>query len=157
MRFLLALLLILWTSAAALAERRVALVIAYDDYRLIRPLANPVNDGEAMEGALKKLGFEVVLETNRGLRRTRRALDDFREDARGADVALVYFSGHGVEISGDNRLLPVDADASSLDALEKTSLPLEEVREAVAATAKVGLIVLDACRSDPFAGAGSEG
>ncbi|RWF62457.1 caspase family protein, partial [Mesorhizobium sp.] len=136
MRFLLALLLILWTSAATLAERRVALVIADDDYRLIRPLANPVNDGEAMEGALKKLGFEVVLETNRDLRRTRRALDDFREDARGADVALVYFSGHGVEISGDNRLLPVDADASSLDALEKTSLPLEEVREAVAATAK---------------------
>ncbi|WP_202297501.1 caspase family protein [Mesorhizobium sp. 131-2-1] len=157
MRFLLALLLILFTAATAAAERRVALVIADDDYRLIRPLANPINDGEAMEGALKRLGFEVVLETNRDLRRTRRALDDFREDAKGADVALVYFSGHGVEISGDNRLLPVDADASSLAALEKTSLPLEEVREAVANTAKVGLIVLDACRSDPFAGAGGEG
>ncbi|TIW33388.1 MAG: peptidase C14, partial [Mesorhizobium sp.] len=91
MRLLLALLLILWTSAAALAERRVALVIADNDYRLIRPLANPVNDGEAMEASLKKLGFEVVLETNRDLRRTRRALDDFREDAKGADVALVYF------------------------------------------------------------------
>ncbi|TIW51868.1 MAG: peptidase C14, partial [Mesorhizobium sp.] len=99
-----------------MAERRVALVIADNDYRLIRPLANPVNDGEAMEASLKKLGFEVVLETNRDLRRTRRALDDFREDAKGADVALVYFSGHGVEISGDNRLLPVDADASSLAA-----------------------------------------
>ena len=157
MRLLFALLLMLATTAAAVAERRVALVIADDDYRLVRPLANPVNDGEAMEAALKKLGFEVVLETNRDLRRMRRALDDFREDAKGADVALVYFSGHGVEISGDNRLLPVDADASSLDALEKTSLPLEEVRDAVAATAKVGLIVLDACRSDPFAGSSGEG
>ncbi|WP_246093928.1 MULTISPECIES: caspase family protein [Mesorhizobium] len=157
MRLLLALLLMLMTTATAVAERRVALVIADDDYRLIRPLANPVHDGEAMGAALKTLGFEVVLETNRDLRRMRRALDDFREDAKGADVALVYFSGHGVEISGDNRLLPVDADASSLDALEKTSLPLEEVRDAVVATAKVGLIMLDACRSDPFSGTVSEG
>ncbi|MER8628993.1 caspase family protein [Mesorhizobium opportunistum] len=157
MRLLFALLLMLATTATAVAERRVALVMADDDYRLVRPLANPVHDGEAMEAALKKLGFEVVLETNRDLRRMRRALDDFREDAKGADVALVYFSGHGVEISGDNRLLPVDADASSLDALDKTSLPLEEVRDAVAATAKVGLIVLDACRSDPFSGNGGEG
>lgn len=145
------------TTATAVAERRVALVIAEDDYRLVRPLSNPVNDGEAIEAALKKLGFEVVLETNRDLRRMRRALDDFREDAKGADVALVYFSGHGVEISGDNRLLPVDADASSLDQLEKTSLPLEEVRDAVAATAKVGLIVLDACRSDPFTDGNGDG
>lgn len=157
LRFLFALLLILSTAAAAMAERRVALIVADDDYRLIRPLANPVNDGEAMEAALKKLGFEVVVETNRDLRRMRRALYDFREDAKGTDVALVYFSGHGVEISGDNRLLPVDADASSLDALKRNSLPLEEVREAVAATAKVGLIVLDACRSDPFTASAGEG
>lgn len=157
MRLLLALLLMLMTAATAVAERRVALIIADDDYRLIRPLANPVHDGEAMAAVLKKLGFEVVLETNRDLRRMRRALDDFREDAKGADVALVYFSGHGVEISGDNRLLPVDADASSLDALEKTSLPLEEVRDTVAATARVGLIMLDACRSDPFSGSSGEG
>ncbi|ESX97144.1 caspase family protein [Mesorhizobium sp. M1143] len=157
MRLLFALLLMLATTATAVAERRVALVIAEDDYRLVRKLSNPVNDGEAMEAALKRLGFEVVLETNRDLRRMRRALDDFREDAKGADVALVYFSGHGVEISGDNRLLPVDADASSLDQLEKTSLPLEEVRDAVAATAKVGLIVLDACRSDPFTAGNGDG
>ncbi|BCG69161.1 hypothetical protein MesoLj113a_03190 [Mesorhizobium sp. 113-1-2] len=157
LRLLFALLLMIATTATAAAERRVALVMAEDDYRLVRPLANPIHDGEAMQSALKKLGFEVVLETDRDLRRMRRALDDFREDAKGADVALVYFSGHGVEISGDNRLLPVDADASSLDQLDKTSLPLEEVRAAVAATAKVGLIVLDACRSDPFSGSGGEG
>jgi uncharacterized caspase-like protein len=157
LRLLFALLLTLTTTAAAVAERRVALVMADDDYRLVRPLANPVNDGEAMETALKNVGFEVVLETNRDLRRMRRALDDFREDAKGADVALVFFSGHGVEISGENRLLPIDADATSLDTLESTSLRLEEVRDAVAATGKVGLIVLDACRSDPFTGAGGEG
>ena len=58
----------------------------------------------------------MTLETNRDLSRMRRAIEDFREDGAGADVALVYFAGHGVEISGDNRLLPIDADASSLDA-----------------------------------------
>ncbi|MFW8692149.1 MULTISPECIES: caspase family protein [Mesorhizobium] len=157
MRLLFALLLTIATTATAVAERRVALVMADNDYRLVRPLANPIHDGEAMEAALKKLGFEVILETNRDLRRMRRALDDFRDDAKGADVALVYFSGHGVEISGDNRLLPVDADASSVDQLDKTSLPLEEVRDAVAATAKVGLIVLDACRSDPFSASSGDG
>src|SRR5436190_3919156 len=136
------------TTAIAAAERRVALVLADDDYRLVRKLSNPVNDGEAMEAALKKLGFEVVLETNRDLRRMRRALDDFREDGKGADVALVFFAGHGTEISGDNRLLPVDADASSARTLKATTLPLDEVREAVAAVSSVGLIILDACRND---------
>ena len=88
----------------------------------------------------------------------RRALDDFAEDAEGADVALVFFAGHGIEIAGENRLLPVDADASSLQALKDSTLPLEEVRETVAKIAKVGLIVLDACRNDPFAGLdGGEG
>ena len=157
MRLLFAMLLFLSATATAVAERRVALVMAEDDYRLVRPLADPIHDGEAMEAALKKLGFGVVLETNRDLRRMRRALDDFRDDSKGADVAQVYFSGHGVEISGDNGLLPVDADASSLDQLDKTSLPPEEVRSVVAATARVGLIVLDACRCDPFLASSGDG
>ena len=100
-------------SAAASAERRVALVIGDDDYRTIRKLGNAVDDARSIEAMLEKLGFDVTLETDRDLRRMRRALDDFREDGKGADVALVFFAGHGAEISGDNRLLPVDADASS--------------------------------------------
>lgn len=145
------------SAAPALAERRVALVIAANAYRSVRLLENAVADARAVETALQRLGFAVISETDRDLRRMRRALEDFRADAAGADVALVFFAGHGVEIGGDNRLLPVDADASSLAALKQSTLPLEEVREAVAATAKVGLIVLDACRDDPFGGAGGEG
>lgn len=140
----------LLTAGTALAERRVALVMAADDYRSLRPLHNAVNDGRAVEAALDKLGFEVFVETNRDLRRMRRALDDFRADAKGADVALVFFSGHGVEIQGENRLLPVDATFTSLDDFKSSSLPLEEVREAVASVAKIGLVILDACRNDPF-------
>ncbi|MBN9222073.1 MAG: caspase family protein [Mesorhizobium sp.] len=140
--------------SAAHAERRVALIIAADEYRNVRPLKNAVNDSRTIESALQKLGFEVTTEANRDLKRMRRALEDFRDDAAGADVALIYFSGHGVEIAGDNRLLPVDADPTSLDRLKATSLPLEEVRETVTAVGRIGLVVLDACRNDPFGQSG---
>ncbi len=151
-RAVLAIIVLIAVAVPALAERRVALVMAADDYETIRPLKNAVNDARAIGDTLEGLGFDVVVETDRNLKRMRRALDDFREDAAGADVALVFFAGHGIEISGDNRLLPVDADASSIDALKASSLPLEEVRDAVASVAKVGLIVLDACRNDPLGG-----
>jgi len=141
----------------AWAEKRVALVMGADSYRQVRPLGNAVNDARSIEVVLERLGFDVLLETDRDLRRMRRALEDFREDAKGADVALVYFAGHGVEIDGENRLLPVDVTADSLADLETSSLPLEEIRDAVAAVAPVGLILLDACRNDPFGGAGGEG
>ena len=126
------------SAGTASAERRVALVMGDDDYRTVRKLDNAVNDARSLEETLKKLGFDVYLEPDRDLRRMRRALDDFREDAKGADVALVFFAGHGVEIAGENRLLPVDADASSLEALQASSLPLEEVRATVSAVSGSG-------------------
>lgn len=150
LRAALALFVVIVLSSAALAERRVALVFGADEYRQLRPLANAVNDAREVEDVLRHLGFEVFAEQNRDLRRMRRALDDFVTDAAGADVALVFFAGHGVEIGGYNRLLPVDADASSLERLDTTSLPLDEVRKAVAAVAPIVLIILDACRDDPF-------
>jgi len=156
-RIVLAAVIVLFMTAAASAERRVALVFGTDKYQTIRPLANAVNDAQTIDETLTGLGFEVFLEANRDLRRMRRALDDFRADAAGADVALVFFAGHGVEIAGDNRLLPADSDASSLAALRNSTLPLEEVREAIAATGKVGLIILDACRNDPFGADGTDG
>lgn len=156
-RSLLAVALLCSTALPTLAEKRVALVLAADDYELIRPLENAVNDAQAIEESLEKLGFEVSLETDRNLKRMRRALEDFREDAAGADVALVYFAGHGVEIAGENRLLPTDADASSVEALKQTSLPLEEVRATLAEVSKVNLILLDACRNDPFGGGDGSG
>ena len=150
-------LLAMLAATVAHAERRVALVMADDSYRSLRTLENAVRDGRAIEAALDRLGFEVFSESNRDLRRMRRALDDFREDAAGADVALVYFAGHGVEIGGENRLLPIDADASSLARLKETSLPLEDITREVASIGKVGLVVLDACRNDPFGASSGSG
>ena len=148
---------ILVTPLHALAEKRVALVMGADDYKTIRPLGNAVNDAMAIEKTLEKLGFEVTLESNRDLKRMRRALEDFREDAAGADVALVFFAGHGVEIDGQNFLLPIDAKAESADTLKTSALPLDEVRATIAEIGKIGLIMLDACRNDPFGGGGGDG
>ncbi|TAG19802.1 MAG: caspase family protein, partial [Rhodobacterales bacterium] len=142
---------------AAVAEKRVALVLAAEDYSLIRPLSNPANDARAMEDLLEKLDFEVFVETDRDLRRMRRALEDFKADAAGADVALLFFAGHGVALDGVNYLLPTDADGSSPEALAATALPLAEAQEALRAVAPVAIVLLDACRDDPFAGGGTDG
>ena len=152
-RIVLTVLIAAWAFAAH-AEKRVALVLSAERYEHLRPLANPGNDAKAVGDALEKLGFEVIAESDRNLKRMRRALDDFGEDAAGADVALVYFAGHGMEIGGRNYLLPVDADPASAERLAETALPLEEVRKAAAAVAKSVLIVLDACRNDPAGPAG---
>ncbi len=139
------------------AAKRVALVFSDEKYEQLRPLSNPDNDARAVARALEAIGFEVTLETDRNLKRMRRAIEDFRDDFAGADVAVIYFAGHGTEIAGENRLLPVDADASSLDSLRATSLPLEEVRAAAASVAPVAVLLIDACRNDPFGASGGGG
>jgi uncharacterized caspase-like protein len=155
----LGLVLILWLCGmtAALAEKRVALLLATEDYDFVRPLENPLNDARALEQVLEGLDFEVFVETNRDLKRTRRALEDFREDAKGADVALLFYAGHGVALDGVNYLLPTDADASSAAKLAETALPLSEAQEVIRSVAPVAIILLDACRDDPFSGGGKEG
>ncbi|WP_054008570.1 caspase family protein [Cypionkella psychrotolerans] len=149
------LILCLLLPVQAMAERRVALVLAAEDYRSLRKLDNPVNDAVAVEGLLSGLGFEVTVETNRDLKRMRRALDDFREDGAGADVALLFYAGHGVEIAGVNYLLPVDAQVGSAQAVAESALPLSEVQAALASVAPIGIVLLDACREDPWGGGGA--
>jgi uncharacterized caspase-like protein/regulator of sirC expression with transglutaminase-like and TPR domain len=155
----LGLVLVFWlgVASAALAERRVALLLGAEDYDTLRPLSNPLNDVRALEEVLEKLDFEVTVETNRDLKRTRRALEDFREDAAGADVALFFFAGHGVAIDGVNYLLPTDADATSVETLIATALPMSEAQEVVRAVSPVAIVLLDACRNNPFAGGAAIG
>lgn len=153
MRILLSLLLLLW-PAWLLAETRVALVLASSQYEALRPLENPLNDARLIEDKLLALGFEVYSETNRDLRRMRRALDNFAEDAAGADVALIYFAGHGMEVAGQNMLLPVDAPAGTVAELTAGALPLDDLARTLQEVAPVGLLIVDACRTEPFGGAG---
>ncbi len=130
--------------------RRVALIIAIEGYEALRPLKTPVQDALAMDDLLGDLGFEVTLEIDRDMRQLRGAVEDFTEDAAGADLALVYYAGHGVEIAGENLILPVDVSAEGTEALKAGALPLNELAAALRAVVPSVVVILDACREDPF-------
>ncbi len=137
---------------SAAAEGRFALVLGAKDYDYIRDLENPVEDAIAMADLLRGIGFEVTLETDRNAERTRRALEDFAKDADGADLALVYYAGHGAELQGVNHLLPTDTAADTPEALADSAIPLSEVVAAVTGIAPAAILIVDACRDDPFVG-----
>ncbi len=136
----------------ALADGRVALVIGTSRYDQLTDLPNPRSDAAALAEALSDLGFDVTEETNPDTEDLRDALADFAEDAAGAGVALVFYAGHGVEIAGENRLLPTDATADSLDALAATSLALTDIAQTLSTLAPAAILIVDACRNDPFSG-----
>src|SRR5262249_4598165 len=96
--------------APASAEKRVALVIGNGAYQKVSKLSNPANDAKVIAGMLQSAGFdEVALYENIGIRELRQAISDFADIARDADTAVVYYSGHGIEVNGVNYLIPTDA------------------------------------------------
>src|SRR5665647_1121814 len=108
-QFLLAAALLLGCQPA-LAEKRVALVLGNSAYQNVAPLPNPSNDGAVIAATLKEAGFDIVdSRHDLSAAETRRALRDFADRARDADIALVYYAGHGMEVDGTNYLIPVDA------------------------------------------------
>ncbi len=133
-------------------SQRVALVIgnaAYSD----RPLRNPVNDAQLMQGTLQRLGFEVRVATNVDRRGMLSALRDFEARARGAEVALFYFAGHGAQVGGANYLIPVNAPIRSETDVPDEALDASSVlRRIEEGRARVGLVILDACRDNPYPG-----
>ena len=132
------------------ANRKVALVIGNGAYRG-QPLPNPALDAEAMAKALRELGFDVVSITDADRTRSVRALSEFRGRLKGAGVALFYFAGHGVQMDGQNYLLPVDTDMGSEDQVKYNTVRLEDVMETLAqAATPVKIVILDACRNNPF-------
>jgi uncharacterized caspase-like protein len=135
--------------AAAPADKRVALIIGIDDYPNVGPLNNPVRDAQAMEVLLKGLGFRVEIATNRSKRRLIDALEAFAEDHRGAELVLVFFAGHGVQIGGRNYLLAADTRAGSAAELEATAVALDDIVARIAKVAPRRIVLLDACRNDP--------
>src|SRR5690348_2813366 len=101
LKFLAACSLLCLAAGTAHAEKRVALVIGNSAYQRVAPLPNPVNDAEAMAGLLNSSGFDrVVYKHDLNVADTRRVLRDFADTARDADVAVVYYAGHGIEIDG---------------------------------------------------------
>jgi len=136
----------------ALAEKRVALVLANSAYQNVAPLTNPVNDGTVMAATLKDAGFDVVdFRRDLAAAETRRALRDFADRARDADIAVVYYAGHGIEVDGANYLIPVDARLERDTDVYDEAFSLDRILIAIEPVRKLRLVILDACRDNPFA------
>jgi len=132
------------------ALRGVALVVGNGGYAHLSRLANPTRDAADVEKLLTDLGFETTLATDGDAASLRRALDDFATAAAGADVAVLYYAGHGIEAGGENFLVPVDADLSALDAAGERLVPLSAILDRLKATVPIAIVMLDACRNSPF-------
>jgi uncharacterized caspase-like protein len=139
------------TQTAAFADRRVALVIGNGKYENAGVLANPTNDADAVADLLTKAGFDSVdRRRDLGVVEFKRAVREFVDRAANADVAVVYYSGHGLEIGGVNYLIPVDAKLTSVVDMDDEAVSLDRVLVAAGHVKKLSLIILDACRENPF-------
>jgi uncharacterized caspase-like protein len=138
-------------APGAQAERRVALVIGNSAYQSASRLDNPVNDATAVAELLKQARFDVVTaRTDLGVLDFKRAIREFINTTRNSDIAVVYYAGHGIEIGGINYLVPVDAKlASDLDA-EDEAVELDRIIRALEPARRLRLVILDACRDNPF-------
>lgn len=151
--------LLAWTAApAAAGERRVALVLGNSAYRFAPALPNPVNDAKAIAASLRDAGFEMIgggAQLDLDKAGTERAIRDFGARLAGADVGLFFYAGHGVQMRGTNYLLPVSAnltkEADVRYELIDIGLVLDEM---TLAESRLNIVILDACRNNPFGGRG---
>ncbi|HEX7946579.1 MAG TPA: caspase family protein, partial [Phenylobacterium sp.] len=148
--WLVAAVLALAPGAPAWADGRVALVIANSAYVHAPKLPNPPNDARNMAAALRKVGFTTTEKTDLSKRDLEAALKTFAQAARGADVAVIYYAGHGMEQGGLNYLVPVDATLASDQDVEFDTVPLDLLLRSVEGASRLKLVVLDACRNNPF-------
>ena len=135
-----------------LTEKRLALVIGNSAYDHAAPLKNPVNDAEAIGKVLEDLNFEVLLHKDLNYLEMNRVIGQFNRAIQDADITLVYFSGHGLQVGNHNYLVPVDAVFETEFQVKTKTVDAELILEALAYKEKEGLdiIILDACRNNPL-------
>lgn len=140
-----------FSGSPAFADKRFALVIGNGTYDKVPRLGNPANDAALIADTLTKAGFDNV-DVRRDLKLAdmRRALRDFLDRSRDADVAVVYYAGHGIEVDGTNYLIPIDAVLDRDVDVYDEALSLDRVLVAVEPAKKLRLVILDACRDNPF-------
>lgn len=149
MKFLVATIFLICLPVMLLADK-VALVIGNSKYASVSELDNPHNDSVAVTAALRQQGFEVVSANDLGRVAMRDALRRFRDKADQSRVALVYYAGHGIEISGENYLVPVDARLEDERDAELEMIELDLVLRQISGARDLKMVVLDACRNNPF-------
>lgn len=156
MRAVGAILFAIWASLLlgqpALAEKRIALSIGNSSYQNVSHLANPATDAALLAETFRKANFDVVTVRNDlGASEMRRVLREFGDKARDADIAVIYYAGHGMEVDGVNYLIPIDAALEHDTDVYDEAVSLERVLVAVEPAKRLRLIILDACRDNPFA------
>jgi hypothetical protein len=148
---LIATVILLLAIHTAEAGTKVALVIGNSRYSEVPKLPNPENDARAVARSLERLGFSVTQVIDADFERFRKAVLQFGRDANGAQIAVVFFAGHGLEVGGENWLIPVDATVKVETDIEKEAIDLRSIILALSNTQRLGLVILDACRNNPFA------
>jgi formylglycine-generating enzyme required for sulfatase activity len=142
--------------SAIAANERVALVIGNANYSDVGTLANPIADAEAVTRAFKSAGFDDVRHVdNLTADAMRQELKAFSARSEDSEIAVIYYAGHGVEVADQNYLVPVDAKLLRSTDIEFEAIPLATVRSAVSGASKLRIVVLDACRNNPFKLAGN--
>ena len=127
-------------------------MIGNSAYKNVAALANPTRDADTMASAFRTAGFKTVqLRNDLTREKLTDALQDFAAEADKADWAVVYFAGHGLEVNGTNYLIPVDARLAADRDVEFEAMPLDRVMNAVSGAKRLRLVLLDACRDNPFA------
>jgi tetratricopeptide (TPR) repeat protein len=139
-------------------DRRIALVIGIGAYAHVPPLRNPIADARAVAEAFRRLGFAEVVEQEDLTRAAlEKALKDFGDRAAAADWAVIYYAGHGVAMNGDNYLVPVDAELSQAGHVEDETVSLTRVLSKAERARRLRMVILDACRTNPFRLASADG
>lgn len=139
-----------FSTSVAAATDRVALVIGMGAYQTIEPLENTRNDARDMAKVLEGIGFDVTLSLDASTNELHQQLDEFAFRSEVADLALIYFSGHGVEVQGENFLIPVDAQVTSNRDVQRQSISLKQLLASVEHARKMRIVILDSCRDNPL-------
>ena len=133
-------------------EKRIALVIGNGAYTKAKPLPNPSNDAADMTATLKILGFEVLSGVNLDKRAMENLIRDFGNKLANGGIGLFYYAGHGIQVGGENYLVPVDADIPEEDEVSYSAVPVNLVLGKMATAGNtLNIVILDACRNNPFA------
>ena len=145
--------LLVFLSAAVAETRakdRVALVFGMAGYQNITALRNTVNDARALAETLEEIGFHVDIRMDATRDEALAALEDFAFDAETADIALIYFAGHGVSVQGTTFLIPVDAKVREAKDIVTASVTMDQMLAAADGARKMSIVILDSCRDNPF-------
>src|ERR1700742_3066965 len=143
--------LMAFATAPASAGSRLALVIGNAKYANAPKLENPANDSADLAAALRSVGFEVIAQQDASRESMTKAVREFSGRLRGTEVALFFYAGHGMQMNGENYLLPVDADIQTPADVRFNTVNLTDIQQEMEGSGRVNIIILDACRNNPFA------